>query len=371
VRRSHWKTIVTHISTSRTWQIGLTATIAVAVMASTVGYAAATHEVTLSVDGHVEKVRTFSGDVRGVLKDEGIRLHSRDVVVPSLDSSVSDGSEVTVRFSKPLAVSLDGVQKTYWTTATHVDDALDQLGVRYSGATLSMSRSASIDRGGIALSITTPKRFVVKVGKAQAHAVRIAAPTVRSLLAQLHASYDENDIVKPGLGTVLRAGDRVTLIRVRAARKHIANEPVASPVVEKQDPSMYAGERSVETQGKPGVRDVTYRVVFHNGREFRRVVLRQQVLTAPTPTVVRVGTKQVPTSGAWDRIAQCESGGNWHANTGNGYYGGLQFNIGTWQAYGGTGRPDQHSREEQIAVAERVRAASGGYGAWPVCGKLA
>ena len=73
----------------------------------------------------------------------------------------------------------------------------------------------------------------------------------------------------------------------------------------------------------------------------------------------------------WDRVAQCESGGNWHAHTGNGYYGGLQFSLGTWRAYGGSGRPDQHSRAEQIAVAERVRAAEGGYGAWPVCGKRA
>ena len=83
--------------------------------------------------------------------------------------------------------------------------------------------------------------------------------------------------------------------------------------------------------------------------------------------VVKVGTKTVDT-GVWDRIAACESGGNWAANTGNGYYGGLQFNLGTWQSYGGSGRPDQNSREQQIAVAERVRDAEGGYGAWPVCG---
>ncbi len=66
-----------------------------------------------------------------------------------------------------------------------------------------------------------------------------------------------------------------------------------------------------------------------------------------------------------------ESGGNWHINTGNGYYGGLQFNINTWRAYGGQGYPHQNSREQQIAVAERLRDASGGYGAWPHCGKLA
>jgi hypothetical protein len=73
-------------------------------------------------------------------------------------------------------------------------------------------------------------------------------------------------------------------------------------------------------------------------------------------------------SSVWDRIAQCESGGNWAINTGNGYYGGLQFNLSTWHSYGGSGYPHQNSREAQIAVAERVRAANGGgYGSWPGC----
>ena len=72
-------------------------------------------------------------------------------------------------------------------------------------------------------------------------------------------------------------------------------------------------------------------------------------------------------SSVWDAIAQCESGGNWATNTGNGYYGGLQFSLGTWQAYGGSGLPSNNSRETQIAIATKVRNASGGYGAWPAC----
>lgn len=71
----------------------------------------------------------------------------------------------------------------------------------------------------------------------------------------------------------------------------------------------------------------------------------------------------------WDRIAQCESGGNWHINTGNGYYGGLQFSAGTWRAYGGSAyaaTADQASRSAQIAVATKVQHAQG-WGAWPVC----
>src|ERR1700738_817872 len=69
----------------------------------------------------------------------------------------------------------------------------------------------------------------------------------------------------------------------------------------------------------------------------------------------------------WDAVAQCESGGNWHANTGNGAYGGLQFKPATWARYGGVGNPAAASREEQIAVADRVLADQG-LGAWPKCG---
>ena len=70
----------------------------------------------------------------------------------------------------------------------------------------------------------------------------------------------------------------------------------------------------------------------------------------------------------WDGVAQCESGGNWGINTGNGYYGGLQFSQSTWAANGGTGSPHTASKEEQIRVAENTLQTQGP-GAWPVCGQ--
>jgi hypothetical protein len=82
---------------------------------------------------------------------------------------------------------------------------------------------------------------------------------------------------------------------------------------------------------------------------------------------------QAGSSVNWDAVAQCESGGNWSINTGNGYYGGLQFTRGTWKAYGGTkyaSTANRASRGQQIAVAERVLRGQG-VGAWPVCGKKA
>jgi hypothetical protein len=73
-----------------------------------------------------------------------------------------------------------------------------------------------------------------------------------------------------------------------------------------------------------------------------------------------------PAYGVWDRLAACESNGRWGANTGNGYYGGLQFDLPSWRAAGGIGRPDQASRAEQIRVAINWQARAG-WKAWPVC----
>lgn len=77
----------------------------------------------------------------------------------------------------------------------------------------------------------------------------------------------------------------------------------------------------------------------------------------------------IPHEANWDRVARCESGGDWHINTGNGYLGGLQWLQSTFEAYGGTGRADLQSKREQIQVAERVRTTSGLHH-WPTCGGL-
>lgn len=93
-------------------------------------------------------------------------------------------------------------------------------------------------------------------------------------------------------------------------------------------------------------------------------------------TVVAVAAAGLALSGGvaaadtvnWDAVAQCESGGNWSADTGNGFYGGLQISQSTWRAHGGTGSPATASREQQIAVANRIMANQGP-GAWPACAR--
>ncbi|MFJ9587628.1 LysM peptidoglycan-binding domain-containing protein [Streptomyces acidicola] len=98
-------------------------------------------------------------------------------------------------------------------------------------------------------------------------------------------------------------------------------------------------------------------------------VLAGAALLAPLGLLAAGGNAVAADSGVWDRIAQCESGGNWHINTGNGYYGGLQFAASTWRAYGGTAyaaTADKASKAQQIAIATKVQRGQG-WGAWPTC----
>ncbi len=108
-----------------------------------------------------------------------------------------------------------------------------------------------------------------------------------------------------------------------------------------------------------------HRAPTSTGRTAAKLAVTGLVVGAPLTALAAPAS--AATTGQWDAVAQCESGGNYAINTGNGFYGGLQFTLSTWAAYGGTGAPQNASKSAQIAVAERVLAGQG-KGAWPVCG---
>ncbi|HEX6247156.1 MAG TPA: ubiquitin-like domain-containing protein [Nocardioidaceae bacterium] len=368
------------LSKSRLALVVLVAAVLTALVATTVGYAAMNKTVTLSVDGEAQQVKTLGGTVEDVLEAEGIEVGQRDVVAPGLATKVNEGTRIAVRYARELQLDVDGKQKSYWVTATDVDSALEQLGLRYAGAELSVSRSASISREGLDLEVVTPKKVTLKVGARKARTVTVPALTVGEALEDLEIELGKRDEVKPGVARELSDGDKIAVTRVRVVTKKV-KESIDFSTVEKADDTMTEGETEVVREGAEGVRSVVYRLRYENGELVASKALRSEVLDEPRDAVVRVGTKEeaepapAPAPAAnfasgstvWDQLAQCESGGNWSINTGNGYYGGLQFNIDTWRAYGGTGYPHEHSRETQIAVATRLRDANGGYGAWPHC----
>ncbi|MEN8653124.1 transglycosylase family protein [Streptomyces sp. 21So2-11] len=108
---------------------------------------------------------------------------------------------------------------------------------------------------------------------------------------------------------------------------------------------------------------------IRSSRRRETAALVGAAVVAPLALLAATGPPAAADSGVWDRIARCESGGNWHINTGNGYSGGLQFSGSTWRAYGGgayAATADRASRSQQIAVATKVQRAQG-WGAWPSC----
>ena len=135
------------------------------------------------------------------------------------------------------------------------------------------------------------------------------------------------------------------------------------------------GFRSVEMEDGTGsgarpdgaIGETTSMTPVHpSGRSLLRLIVAGAVVVG-TPLAL-AGNANAASDATWDRLAQCESGGNWAINTGNGYSGGLQFSPSTWRAFGGTGSAANASRAQQIAVAERVLAVQG-WGAWPSCSK--
>src|SRR4029078_5244155 len=201
---------------------------------------------------------------------------------------------------------------------------------------------------------------------------KVTALTVAQALRERHVKVDKDDVVSPALGRRVQPGDRITVTKVNVVTKRVRHEVLGYGTETVDGSSMFEGEERTVRPGRSGSRDVTYKVRFVNGKYVGRRVITVRDLVQPVDALVHVGTKAEVVAFAsgntvWDALAQCESGGNWAINTGNGYYGGLQFNLGTWQSYGGRGPPTQNSRETQIAIATKVRDASGGYGAWPGC----
>jgi uncharacterized protein YabE (DUF348 family) len=326
--------------------------------------------ITLVVDGHSRHLDTSANDVQGVLKDAGYTVGPHDIVAPSLSSHISDGSTIVLKQGRLLHLLVDGKPRDVWTTATTVSDALAALGYPASDF-VSVSRSQRLPISPTDLVLRTPKAIVVKHDGKTLRADTTAG-TVGLALRELNIKLDKDDRALPRRNKPIQAGMKIQVLRV-ATHDVSRHESVSYQVIKRYDSSMYTDESHVIRYGKPGSALVTYRIVRINGKWDHRTVISRRVLVDPRAEIERVGTKHRPllNNGLnWDGVAQCESGGDWSINTGNGFYGGLQFDYSTWLAYGGGAyapRADLATRDEQIAVATRLYDARGS-SPWPVCG---
>ena len=331
--------------------------------------------VTLNIDGNPVTVTTMKSRVGDIVAENGLALGERDEVLPASGQSVGDAETIVVRRSRPLQLSLDGQQpRQVWTTAATVDEALAQLKLTDT-APAAASRGSRLPLAGMALPVVRAKTVQINDGGAIS-TVRLAAPDVGSLLAAAGAPLLQRDTVVPDPATPVTDGMQILVTRMRI-EKVTERVPLAPAARRVEDPTMNISRQVVEDPGAPGLTDMTFAVATVNGAVTGRLPVASTVITPARDAVLRVGAKpgtEVPpvTNGArWDAIAACESGNNWAINTGNGYYGGVQFDQSTWERNGGlryASRADLATREEQIAIAEVTRARQG-WGAWPVCGR--
>jgi len=363
------------------------------------GIALAAHkDVTLTVDGQAQDVGTFSGSVEGALDSAGIVVGEHDTVAPALDTAISDGSQIVVEHGRLLTLTIDGQTREIWTTATTVEEALAELGQDPSAYKLSADRSRGIPLDGLAVSADTLHSVSISDGAAAATPLTSAAKSVGDLVTEQGIALGPLDTVSPAADTALSNGLVVAVTRV--AKTTVTEDvDVAQPGDQTvEDSSTEQGVSTVTQQGSPGKDSVTYEVTTTNGAETAKTEVSRTTVTPAQATIYSVGTKQAPVASSsrssdsgssssssssssggsssssapvsssgssginWEGIAQCESTGNWSINTGNGYYGGLQFDNSTWASGGGTAyapRADLASKEQQIAVAENVAASRG------------
>ena len=338
------------------------------------GYAVAVHKtVTLSVDGSPMTVSTMKSRVIDVVRDNGFAIGDHDDLYPAANQPVHQSDTIVLRRGRPLQLSVDGQQsRQVWTTALTVDDALTQLSMS-DAAPAAASRASRLPLAGMALPVVSAKNVHINDGGVTSDR-RLAALNVGLLLAAADAPLEQDDNVVPPASTPVTEGMQITVTRIRT-QKITARMPLPPSTRRIADPAMNTSRHVVEDPGAPGTQTVTFAVSVVNGVETGRRLVAHDVVTPARPSVLRIGAKPgtavppVSNGATWDALAACESGGNWAINTGNGFYGGVQFEQNTWERHGGlryAPRADLATREEQLAIAEVTRARQG-WGAWPVC----
>jgi len=322
-------------------------------------------DIEVRVDGRLLQVETGVSNVAGVLGEQRISLGDYDRVVPKPSAEVHDGMTVRVLRAFAVSVDFDGRPGTVYSTHSvpreFLEDATEQLGV---GEEVAIRNPPKFVEANASLVLRTRKVGTLLV---DGSAVNYDSPslTVREMLESQKVVVGPNDFTEPvGIDEILPTNESITVTRVAAETEQV-DEPYVLEDQNIPDPELPIGE-SRTVPGTAGVQRVTYDITRHDGAEFERKVISAVPLIEATPNITYYGTKADP---RWDKIAQCETGGNWRAQ-GPTYQGGLGIYFGTWKAFGGrefANNAGDATREEQIIVAERIRAKHG-FRAWG-CGK--
>lgn len=359
------------------------AAVLLALVVALLAFITATKTVTLVVDGQSSSVQAYGGSVGEVLKEADISVTAADHVSPALDSSVDTGSVITVNTAKDITVSLDGAEQTVTTTSTKIGGLISQMGIA-ANARVSLPADTLLANSS-GLSIITPKQITL-VADGKKSVKTTTAHTVSDFLSETGVSLAKADQLSAPAGATVVENMVIKVTRVNNAGTAQETQDVPFETEQSIDAAMFKDEKKTVSAGVTGTLEKTFRTVTIDGVEVSRTETGSKVTKAPVAAKVSVGSKERPApkkveaaataaganTGAsapamsneamWDAIAQCEATGNWSINTGNGYYGGLQFDIQTWLGAGGGAYAPNASlatKAQQIDIANRVYAQRG------------
>lgn len=321
--------------------------------------------VTIDVDGRKDTIRTFGASVGSLLKSQDVAVPADAALNAKPTASVQDGDTIKVMYQKDVKVAVDGEVSRETVHAATVGDVLDALDVDpAAGAEMNARPDERLAETGNDVVVSNPKKLSIEVDGDE-KAVTSASPTAEGVLADAGVTLGAADEVNIGRDSLVRKGDTLEVTRIEMVDDTQTVE--TDPKVEyKDDDSLEKGTEKVLEEGSPSKVEERVLLTKADGKVRHRLVLTSKTIDEGSPRVIARGTAEAPAvegDSVWDKIAQCESGGNWSINTGNGYYGGLQFSAATWHSVGGPGLPHEHSREVQIKYAKILQERSG-WGQW-------
>ncbi|HEU5425304.1 MAG TPA: ubiquitin-like domain-containing protein [Actinocrinis sp.] len=341
-----------------------------ALLGGVTAYVAFEKTVTISVDGSTRQIHSFASTVGAALSSDNVTTGSHDLVSPGPAAALSDNSTITVKYGRPITVSVNGAPEHVWVHAPTVGAAMQELGIRVQGARfVSVDPGTPISRSGRDFAVYT-MRHVTFLVDGKTDQLDTTAATVQDAMGQAGITLTNQDTASVPMASLPTDGETISILRVTGTTE-VKEVAIPYTTSKQDDPSSYVGTTTVVTAGQNGVAKVTYALQIINGvkqppKEISRVVTKQ-----PVAEVENVGTKALPSSASglnWAALANCESGGNPHAVDPSGsYYGLYQFSVSTWDSLGGSGLPSNASASEQTTRAELLYQRSGA-GQWPVCG---
>lgn len=393
------------------------------------------NEVHLEVEGQTKTIRTFERNVGEILENQEVAVEDHHKVSPSLSEEISNGEEIIVEKLPHVTVDYEGETTSFYTESKTVEQVLKDQGYDLTDVRVNLDLRTVLDPERPVTIIVDQGYDLTFTGMNGEYSVKdFDSNTIGEAVDAHLGDVEETDEITPGRDTVIIEDTSITIKRIRT-NTTTEEAPISHGSKRVEDANLPEGEEKVTTKGKDGVLVKTLEKVTEDGKEVSSKVVKEETKTEAVDEVITVGTKkpepapapapepaapaeaQAPASesapepaspaevkeaapkqqapkkssrsaervssnsgksapavsngSVWDRLAQCESGGNWSINTGNGYRGGLQFSSSTWRAYGGgkyAPYADQATREQQIDIAKKVQAGQG-WGAWPACTK--